>query len=115
MEAEHCVKAGYDFGFTPTNYLVSTTPIKEWKIVMKLETCSKTDLKDKAGKLVRRIPSIDDLMAMSMTREAALIQEEITAVILYTGPMVSGFQCISHSKLISVLCLFLGAFSQIQN
>ena len=36
----------------------------------------------------RRIPNVDQMMALRLVRDAGLRREEVIAVILYTGPLV---------------------------
>ena len=42
-----------------------------------------------ANRFERRIPKIPDLMQLPQVSSASLRQEEVIAVVLYTGPMVS--------------------------
>jgi hypothetical protein len=88
MEAEHCSKAGCAIEFTTGNYGVTTTPSREWGIVLGLEECSLAERKDRSGNIVRRIPTISDLKALALAVDAKLSDAEIIAVVLYTGPMV---------------------------
>ena len=104
MHSEHCVKPGYDYEFTTGNYSVKTSPQKEWKIVMKIEKCPEADMKDHSGKVVRTIPLIEDLQAKHMTTHAGLIEEELIAVVLYTGPMVNTWLYRMHLQTIACTC-----------
>ena len=88
MEAEHCSKAGCSVQFTTGNYGVTTTPRREWGIVLGLEECSLAERKDRSGKVVRRIPTIGGLKEVALAVDAKLSDAEIIAVVLYTGPMV---------------------------
>jgi hypothetical protein len=88
MEAEHCSKVGCLIQFTTGNYGVTTTPRREWNIVLGLEECDMADMKDRSGNIVRRIPKIRDLKEMALATDSKLVDAEIIAVVLYTGPMV---------------------------
>ena len=83
MEAEHCSRSGAHEMFETLNYQIRTTPAKEWKIVRGEEECPEDE-----KKFNRRIPKIEDLLALETAKEAKLKEPEIIAVLLYTGPMV---------------------------
>jgi hypothetical protein len=82
MEAEHCHKSNNNSEFTAPNYGVTTSPRKEWSIIL---DCDESIADMRHG---RRIPKIADLMASDSVKQANLTEEEVIAVILYTGPMV---------------------------
>lgn len=82
MKLEHCSKFGYDLAFTTQNYFITTTPAKEWAIVVMNEPTQ--DLGHG-----RRIRPLADAMTEKVVCEAGLCREEVAAVVLYTGPMVS--------------------------
>ena len=50
---EHTEKAGCDTPFTTSNYGVTTTPRKEYEIVMGGRECPEEDMKDLGGNRVR--------------------------------------------------------------
>ena len=50
---EHTEKAGCDTPFTTSNYGVTTTPRKEYEIVMGGRVCPEEDMKDLGGNRVR--------------------------------------------------------------
>ncbi len=93
MEAEHCARAGCDLPFpaAPGKTHSCTTPKVEWTLVM--------DRKGKGHELPaavaasplsrrKRIPDVDELMRLESSQAAKLTEEEVMAVVLYTGPMV---------------------------
>jgi hypothetical protein len=81
MKLEHCSKYGHDLEFTTQNYFITTTPKKEWAIVVLNEPTQDMG----HG---RRLRPLADVMQEKVVCEAGLCQEEAIAVILYTGPMV---------------------------
>ena len=83
MEAEHCVVEGSKTLFTTRNYGVTTCAYNEWRIAVHNET-SLADMC--CGK--RRIPQIEALLQHPVVTSADLWRAEVTAVVLYTGPMV---------------------------
>ncbi len=83
MFAEHCSKKDSNIEFTSSNYKVTTTPNKEWMIVVKGEH----SLADKGNG--RIIPDISELMRSETVKVAKLFTYEVIAVVMYTGPMVS--------------------------
>ena len=82
-EAEHCTRAGHDYAFTSTNYNITTTPEKEWGIVVKRDQAPVSEMGHG-----RRIPDAKELVASPQALLAGLMLIEVLAVILYTGPMV---------------------------
>ena len=100
MEAEHCKEFGNDLTFRTTNYGLETTPKTEWDIIARRK--GKTDAQFEAilkGEFPqiglgsnhhgRRIPDILELMKLEVCVSAKLSEEEVTAIVLYTGPMVT--------------------------
>ena len=83
MRLEHCAKYGHDRPFTTTNYHITTTPEKEWAIVVGNPGAQPSDLSHG-----RRIRPLEELMQEDLVEEAELIEEEVVAVVLYTGPLV---------------------------
>jgi hypothetical protein len=83
MRAEHCSRFGWDQDFTTSNYNVTTTPEKEWRIVVNQEEF----LADKLNG--RRLVNIEEVMRSDAVQSTKVSKEEIVAVVLYTGPMVS--------------------------
>jgi hypothetical protein len=84
MKAEHCSKFGCDIEFETSNYHIKTTANREWKIVVEKEPLtSSEDGHD------RRIPDVVELKKLPITEKAKILPIEITALVLYTGPMVS--------------------------
>lgn len=85
MEAEHCTLGGCDEPFTTLNHTeIQSTPRKEWQIVMGVTPCPQEHMR-----FNRRIPVIKDLLALPLAAQARLTDAEVTAIVLYTGPMVS--------------------------
>ena len=82
MRAEHCNKAGSDLEFTTPNYHFVTTARQEWIIIVERAACQPENMG--LGRVIR------DLVACcKMGQEQGnLGREEVTAVVLYTGPMV---------------------------
>jgi hypothetical protein len=84
MYAEHCIKSGSVFVFTTGNYHLTTCPKAEWGIVARGDECSPENLAHN-----RVIRDVEDCLRLELTQKAELCKEEVIAVILYTGPMVS--------------------------
>lgn len=105
MEAEHCKMAGSDYEFTTGNYHVTTRPRVEWRLVAGRRGKQDQDFEGwvrgpwldgevisvglGAGAHGRRIPDLDELMKLPVREQACLREEEVMAIVLYTGPMVS--------------------------
>ncbi len=85
MEAEHCERAGRDHVFTTTNYKITTSPRREWEVVMGRVQCSQEEL---VGD--RFVPDMAALLQHPKAQSAGLSEPEVIAVVLYTGPMVLG-------------------------
>ena len=83
MTAEHCESFDSDQEFTTSNYKVTTTPRREWLIVVNRDA-SLADMRHG-----RRLLSIDDIMRRDEVKAWGVSREEIIAVVLYTGPMAS--------------------------
>ena len=82
-EAEHCSRAGHDYTFTSANYNITTTPEKEWGIVVKRDKAPSSEMENG-----RRIPDAKELVTSPQALLAGLVLIEVLAIILYTGPMV---------------------------
>jgi hypothetical protein len=82
MDAEHCKLGGSDFEFTSPNHSITTTPRREWQLVIGL--CSPLDSEVGGG---RRIPAIDVLLELASSKQAQLAYEEVASLVLYSGPM----------------------------
>jgi hypothetical protein len=83
MKSEHCTKDSSEFEFEFFKKKKKTSK-REWAIVVDREPLKPGE--DGGG---RKIPVIDDLMALPMSVKAGLLKIEIVALVLYTGPMVS--------------------------
>ena len=82
MEAEHCLKSGWDISFKTSNYGITTTPKDEWKFVVEMQS-SNADMRHG-----RRVLNIEELSESETALTARLTRVELVAVVLYTGPMV---------------------------
>jgi hypothetical protein len=69
--------------FTAPNYGIVTCPAKEWEVVIQ---CDKSEEKVYGGHQ-RRIQDYRVLCETARSKTAKLIEEEVVAIILYTGPM----------------------------
>ena len=111
MQLEHCTSYGHDDPFTTPNYQITTTPEKEWGIVVQGDDpppedtlhgrtildlalarhwvapdellLNETDDPTGASTAEERVRAARDLVKLAHLRRA-----EVVAVILYTGPMV---------------------------
>jgi hypothetical protein len=83
MCAEHTTRGGSTHTFTTGNYNITTQPLKEWSYVVGDESGLRADCPDKAHG--REIKPIDELMKKPLARKAKLTEEEMIAVVLYTG------------------------------
>ena len=72
---------GCDREFTTGNYLVTTTPRKEYEIATGKRECPEGDMLDRKGRRVRVIRSIDALKTLEICRRAGLRDYEILAVV----------------------------------
>jgi hypothetical protein len=82
MEAEHCNRPDSKIPFRTSNYGIDTCPLDEWVITTKRDA-SKADMRHD-----RRLPDIAQLLQDDAATRANLNEAEVTAVVLYTGPMV---------------------------
>ena len=83
MESEHCKKAGSRKLFHAANYDIKTCPADEWGYVVLRSPVPEEQMSHN-----RKIPKIEDLKQLDLTIQANLKDEEIIAVVQYTGPMV---------------------------
>ena len=91
MEIEHCQRKGATEMFEPKNYGIKTTPQWEWEIVKGQRECPPAQENAcKQVKQIRRVPKIEDLLSLSVAKDANLIAAEVIAIVLYSGPMVRG-------------------------
>ncbi len=80
---EHTTRGGSTFTFTTGNYNISTQPFKEWAYVVGDESGRRVECPDRTHG--REIKPIDELMMKPLARRAKLTEEEMVAVVLYTG------------------------------
>jgi WD40 repeat protein len=80
MRQEHCERAGCDVQFTTGNYKITTTPRQEWQYIVENVSCP--DMGHK-----RRLVPIGELLQLDSSKTAKLCEEEVIAIVLYTGPM----------------------------
>jgi hypothetical protein len=83
MCAEHTTRGGSTHTFTTGNYNITTQPFKEWSYVVGDESGLRVECPDKSHG--REIKPIAALMKKPLARKANLTEEEIIAVVLYTG------------------------------
>ena len=83
MRAEHTTRGGSTFTFTTGNYNITTQPSKEWSYVVADESGYRVECPDKTHG--REIQPIDELMKKPLAIAAKLKEEEMIAVVLYTG------------------------------
>jgi hypothetical protein len=83
MCAEHTTRGGSTFTFTTGNYNITTQPFKEWAYVVGDESGHRVECPDRTHG--REIKPIDELMMKPLARRAKLTEEEMVAVVLYTG------------------------------
>ena len=93
MELEHCHHKCADTEFTTPNYNITTTPKIEYGIVAWEEECPVQHMGhgrniQSISKLRANMRRINKSRALQIVMEAKLSDEEIMAVVLYTGPMV---------------------------
>ena len=85
IEKEHTVLAGFDSEFKTTNYGITTCPRKEYEIVTGLRPCPESETKDKHGRPVRTLRTIDALKVLEISQKAKLTDAEILAVVSGQG------------------------------
>ena len=88
MRREHCDKADSKNVFSPGNYDISTTPEGEWLAVVDREEGERVS----AGP--RKVKAASELLMHSQAKEAGLIEAEVTALVLYTGPMFRKYNAV---------------------
>jgi hypothetical protein len=93
MRQEHCERTGCDVVFTTGNYQITTTPKLEWQYIVEQVSCP--DMGHQ-----RRIISIHELLQRDLCKKANLCEEEVIAIVLYTGPMFQVYNTIlrQHPK-----------------
>ena len=95
MKEEHCVLPGHDKSFTTTNYKVTTTPEKEFKIATGQVECPEEDRKDNMGKTVRIVRKLEELEKHPMAIKAHLVLIEIIALV---SCVTSSSAALQHNK-----------------
>ena len=73
--------AGCDTSFTTSNYLVTTTPNREYGIATGALECPPEDMLDRKKRRVRVLRSIDSLRTLELCTRAGLKDYEILAVV----------------------------------
>ncbi len=76
---------GHDYVFETSNYKIKTTPCSEWLYVVGDDKLDRKPCPDMGHE--RRIVPIKELMERPLAKKAGLLEEEMIAVVLYTGPM----------------------------
>lgn len=87
MRQEHCERCGCNVEFTTSNYNITTTPQREWQYVVENFACADMGYQ-------RRLAPIKELMQKKVCRDAKLCEEEVIAVVLYSGPMFQVYNTI---------------------
>jgi hypothetical protein len=72
---------GFNVEFTSSNYGLTTSPQKEYKISTGKEVCPEKDMMDKKGRRVRVIRRIEELRQLKLCQKARLTDAEILAVV----------------------------------
>jgi hypothetical protein len=91
MKQEHCDRAGCNMSFTTGNYKITTTPKQEWFYIAGDEAAQQVACPDMGHG--RRIVLISELMKLKLAVDGKLTEDEVLAIVLYTGPM---FQVSQH-------------------
>jgi hypothetical protein len=99
MRQEHCERVGCDVAFTTGNYKITTTSRLEWQYVVENAPCP-----DMAHN--RRITSTRELLKRELCKKAMLCEEEIIAIVLYTGPMFQVYNTILRRYPLETFSLF---------
>jgi hypothetical protein len=99
MRQEHCERAGCDVEFTTGNYKITTKPKSEWQYVVDGVACA--DMGHQ-----RRLIPISELLQRKVCLDAGLREEEVIAVVLYTGPMFQIYNTILRRYPEDVLAIF---------
>ena len=84
---EHCTGDFCNVYFVTDNYKIRTCSFDEWQITVVGDIAKASS--DAAKAHDRRFNSIAVLMTEAFAIDAGLTREEVIAVVLYTGPMVS--------------------------
>ena len=79
MEREHCKRGDSKATFSPGNYDTTTTPEAEWRVVTDPEEGKRVSVGE------RLVHALAELKKDPMVQEAGLLDEEILALVLYTG------------------------------
>ena len=94
MMREHCERAGSGTEFTTGNYKIRTTPRKEWLYTAGEEHGQRAPCPAENMAHGRRIVAVDELMQLELAKRAKLKEEEVLALVLYTGPMFQVYNVI---------------------
>lgn len=87
MEKEHCDSPDSSEIFTTPNYNITTCPRKEWKFVVQ-GIVDQIDMGH--GRIIKTVDQLlNEHNGSLSTENSQLSRVEVTAVVLYTGPMVS--------------------------
>ena len=89
IENEHTKMFGCDIEFTTGNYLVTTTPRKEYEIATGKRECPEEDMLDRKKRKVRVLRRIDSLKTLDICKRAGLLDCEILAVVSVGVPLLS--------------------------
>jgi hypothetical protein len=92
MRAEHTTRDGSTFTFTTGNYKITTQPKREWLYVVGDENGQKVKCPDMGHG--RQITPIEDLLKKPLAIKANLAEEEMIAVVMYTGLLTAPSICL---------------------
>jgi ankyrin repeat protein len=94
MMREHCERTGCNTEFTTNNYKITTTPEKEWLYVAGDANGQRLPCPPECLNHGRKILTLDELKQLDLAIRAKLNDEEILALVLYTGPMFQVYNII---------------------
>lgn len=94
MRAEHCVKGGYDYCFTTSNYSITTTPRKEWLQVVGDGSRVRQAVPLSEMGHGRELKDVDRLLQLDSSVRAGLLECEVISLLMYTGPMFEIYNAI---------------------
>ena len=81
MRNEHTVRSGSKRKFTSSNYGLTTCPHDEFLYATGQRPCPEQDMKDRHGRTVRTLRSVDALRTLEICIKAGLTDDEILAVV----------------------------------
>lgn len=88
MRREHCEMGDSEAEFEPGNYEIVTTPKAEWLVATDPEEGKRVSVEH------RKVQAVCELLCHAEAKEAGLIEAEVTALLLYTGPMFRKYNAV---------------------